>query len=77
LAGRVLINQKNQNGNVFLLVAFVDRDNVARAQPGSDIYTYPELPQDPTKLAVSRANPQENSKLVREFKATGCTASIR
>lgn len=77
LAGKVLINQKNQSGNVFLLVAFVDRDNVARAEPGSDIYTYPELPKDPTKLVVSRANPQENSKIVREFKAAGCTASMR
>ena len=77
LAGRVLINQKNQSGNVFLLVAFVDRDNVARAEPGSDIYTYPELPKDPTKLGISKANPQENSKIVREFKAAGCTASIR
>jgi hypothetical protein len=77
LAGRVLINQKNQSGNVFLLVAFVDRDNVARAEPGSDIYTYPELPKDPTKLGVSRANPQKNSKIVREFNAAGCIASIR
>ncbi|MGB7711463.1 MAG: hypothetical protein WBL95_18335 [Microcoleus sp.] len=77
LAGRVLINQKNQNGNVFLLVAYVDRDNVARAEPGSDIYTSSQLPQDPTKLGVSRANPQENSKIVREFKAAGCTVSIR
>lgn len=77
LAGRVLINQKNPSGNVFLLVAFVDYDNVARAKPGSDIYTSPLLPQDPTKLAISRANPQENSKIVREFKAAGCTASIR
>ncbi|MDF0556547.1 hypothetical protein [Kamptonema sp. UHCC 0994] len=75
LAGRVLINQKNPSGNVFLLVAFVDRDNVARAKPGSDIYTSPLLPQDPTKLG--KANPQENSKIVREFKAAGCTASIR
>lgn len=77
LAGKVLINQKNQSGNVFLLVAFVDRDNVARAEPGSDIYTSPQLPQDPTKLGISRVNPQENSKIVREFKAAGCTASIR
>jgi len=77
LAGRVLINQKNKSGNVFLLVAFVDRDNVARAEPGSDIYTSPLLPQDPTKLDISRVNPQENSKIVREFKAAGCTASIR
>ncbi len=77
LAGNVLINQKNQSGNVFLLVAFVDSNNVARAAPGSDIYTSPLLPQDPTKLAVSRANPQENSKIVRQFKAAGCTASIR
>jgi hypothetical protein len=77
LAGRVLINQKNSSGNVFLLVAFVDRDNVARAEPGSDIYTYPELPKDPTKLDISKANPQENSKIVREFKAAGCSASIR
>jgi hypothetical protein len=77
LAGKVLINQKNPSGNVFLLVAFVDRDNVARAEPGSDIYTYPELPKDPIKLGVSRANPQENSKIIREFKAAGCTTSIR
>jgi hypothetical protein len=77
LAGKILINQKNQSGNVFLLVAYVDRDNVARAEPGSDIYTSPELPKDPTKLDISRVNSQENSKIVREFKAAGCTASIR
>lgn len=76
LAGRVLINKKNPSSNVFLLVAFVDSNNVASATPGSDIYTYPQLPQDPTKLDVSKSNPQENSKIVREFKAAGCTASL-
>jgi len=76
LAGRVLLNQRNMSGNTFLLVAYVGIDNIARAAPGSDIYTYPELPQAPTKLPLSKANPQENSRMIREFKATGCTVFL-
>jgi hypothetical protein len=76
LAGRVLLNQRNMSGNTFLLVAYVGSDNIARAAPGSDIYTYPELPQAPTKLPLSKANPQENSRMIREFNATGCTVSL-
>lgn len=76
LAGRVLLNQRNSIGNTFLLVAFVGSDNIARAAPGSDIYTYPELPQAPTKLPLSKANPQENSRMIREFNAAGCTVSL-
>ena len=76
LAGRVLLNQRNMSGNTFLLVAYVGSDNIARAAPGSDIYTYPELPQAPTKLPLSKANPQENSRMIREFNTTGCTVSL-
>jgi len=76
LAGRVLLNQRNMSGNTFLLVAYVGSDNIARAAPGSDIYTYPELPQTPTKLPLSKANPQENSRMIREFNTTGCTVSL-
>jgi hypothetical protein len=76
LTGRVLLNQRNMSGNTFLLVAYVGSDNTARAAPGSDIYTYPELPQAPTKLPLSKANPQENSRMIREFNATGCTVFL-
>ena len=76
LAGQVLLNQRNRSGNTFLLVASVGSDNIPRASPGSAIYTYPELPQAPTKLPLSKANPPENSRMIREFKAAGCTASL-
>lgn len=76
LAGWVLLNQRNSIGNTFLLVASVGSDNIARASPGSAIYTYPELPQAPTKLPLSKASPQENSRIVREFNAAGCTVSL-
>jgi hypothetical protein len=76
LAGWVLLNQRNMSGNTFLLVAYVGSDNIARAAPGSDIYTYPELPQAPTKLPLSKANPQEISRMIQEFNAAGCTVSL-
>lgn len=76
LAGRVLLNQRTPIGNTFLLVASVGSDNIARASPGSAIYTYPELPQAPTKLPLSKTNPPENYRMIREFKAAGCTASL-
>jgi len=76
LAGRVLLNQRTPIGNTFLLVAYVGSDNTARAAPGSDIYTYPQLPQAPTKLPLSKTNPQENSRMIREFNVAGCTVSL-
>jgi|GEM_PF-1372713 hypothetical protein len=76
LAGRVLLNQRNMSGNTFLLVTYVGSDNIAIAAPGSDIYTYPELPQAPTKLPLSKANPQDNSRIIRDFNAAGCTVSL-
>ena len=74
LARQVLIKQTNRSGNPFLLAVSVYSDNIARAEPGSDIYTHPLIPEPPTQLTVA-SNPAENTIIIQQFNAAGCSAS--
>jgi hypothetical protein len=73
LARQALIKQTNRSGNPFLLAVSVDSDNIARANPGSDIYTHPLIPQPPTQLTVASI-PAENSRIIQQFNSAGCSA---
>lgn len=73
LARQVLIKQTNRSGNPSLLQVSVYEDSIARAKPGSTIFTYPLIPELPTQLAIA-SNRAENSRLIQQFNAAGCTA---
>lgn len=68
-----LITQRNPKGNPFLLLARVS-ENTALAEPGSDVYAYPKLPPSPRQFTI-KERPEEGSQIIRQFNASGCTAS--
>lgn len=68
---RVLITQRNPKGNPFLLLASVLK-NTALAEPGSDVYAYPQVPPL-FKDFVIKERLEEGNQIIRQLNATGCT----
>lgn len=69
----VLIAQRNPKGNPFLLLARV-LENRALAEPGSDVYAYPQVPPL-FKDFVIKERPEEGNQIIRQLNAAGCTDS--